>query len=226
MFESGHARLLAAFIAAMGLHGLLFVLQMQQPDSSSYLSMQVEFLAQPQTSSAASVKQINSHEPIASAIQEKSLLPKPIIAKEVASKPVIHQQTVKLSEPAPTQETEEVKADINIKSKSTVVLKSNLPAQEQLEVSSGEDADMVMPVDIQKKILTQVSYPMRARRLGWEGSARFRINVRGQGVQQVMLLLSTGHALLDRAAQKGIASIESLPLGDGNYSFPVVFQLR
>lgn len=221
MFGSGHARLLVAFIVAMAVHGLLFVGQSQQSESYAYPSMQIELLAQPRTQATAHAKQPSDDK---STAQKSVPIPQHIIAKKTEYKPTLHQQTVALSKPIPVQQT--VVANIEEKTKPKTVLavlKNTSPMQEQQD---GEDTDRVMPVDIQKKILTQVSYPMRARRLGWEGRAEFQVNVRNQDVQQVTMLLSTGHAMLDHAAQKGIVSIASLPLSDGSYRLPVVFRLQ
>jgi len=221
MFESGHARLLGAFIVAMAVHGLLFVGQSQQPTHVSSSPLQVEFLAQPRTSSATDVKQPNNDKPTA---QKDVSMPQHVIAKKAAQKSTLHQQVVELSKPIPIQKKPEAQIEKKTKPKKMLAVLENIsPPQEQ---RNGEDVDMVMPVDIQQKILTQVSYPMRARRRGWEGRAEFRINVQAQGVQHVTMLLSTGYALLDHAAQKGIASIVLLPLNDGSYRFPVVFRLQ
>ncbi|MBL4760005.1 MAG: TonB family protein [Mariprofundaceae bacterium] len=221
MFESGHARLLGAFVVAVAVHGLLFVGYAQHAEKLFSAPLQVEFLAQPRNASTASSKPINVHKPVelknVSAVQ-------PIISKKVVRKAEIHQQQVKPLKPMAAQKkivehvTKEAKAKIEL-----AVLEDVSPPQEQ---QKGEDVDMVMPVNIQKKILTQVSYPVRARRRGWEGKAEFRINVRNQGVQHVTMLLSTGYDVLDHAAQKGIASMALLPLNDGSYRFPVVFHLQ
>jgi len=221
VFESGHARLLGAFVVAMAVHGLLFVGQSQQSEHVSYLPMQVEFLAQPRISSAADVKQPNNDKPTA---QKDTSTPQHVIAKKTVHKPTLHQHVVELSKPMPVQKKDVANIEQETKPKKMLTVLENIsPPQEQRD---GEDVDMVMPVDIQQKILTQVSYPMRARRRGWEGKAEFRINVQAQAVQHVTMLFSTGHALLDHAAEKGIVSIGLLPLSDGSYRFPVVFQLQ
>lgn len=221
MFESGHARLLVAFIVAMAVHGLLFVGQAQQSENDASRSMQIELLAQPRISATAHAKQLNDD---MQAAQKDMASPPNLMSKKTEHKPMRHQPTVALSKPIPVQK----KVVVNIEKKEQPkmvreVLKNAAPTQEQQD---GNDADRVMPADVQGKILTQVSYPMRARRLGWEGRAEFQVNVRNQDVQQVIMLLSTGHAMLDHAAEKGIVSIASLPLSDGSYRLPVVFRLQ
>jgi len=221
VFESEHARLLGAFIVAMAVHGLLFVGQSQQTVHASYSPLQVEFLAQPRNASSVSTKQINVNKPV---VPKNISAVQPMIAKKVIHKAEIHQQPVKLLKPMTVQKKviENITKEIEPKTE-LAVLANVSPPQEQRD---GEDVDMVMPVDAQKKILTHVSYPIRARRRGWEGKAEFRINVQNQGIQHVTMLLSTGYDLLDHAAQKGIASIDLLPLNDGSYRFPVVFRLQ
>jgi len=202
-------------------HGLLFVGQSEQSTHVSHPSMQIEFLAQPRISSTVDATQSHDDK---STVQKNDSIPQHVIAKNTAHKPMLHQQSIALSKPIAVQKAAVANTEKKAKPKTTLTVSKNTsPSQEQQD---GEDVDMVMPVDIQKRILTQVSYPMRARRLGWEGRAEFQVNVRNQDIQQVTMLLSTGYAMLDHAAQKGIVSIASLPLSDGSYRLPVVFRLQ
>jgi len=226
MFESGHARLLVAFIAAMGLHGLFFVWQSPQLEAPVFPSMQVEFLAQAHVSSSVEAKPSNTHKPTLQPVQKEMLNQQRVLTKKTIHKPEIYQKPVEPLEPKLAPKIAVASTEVNAKPKRVVVLKNDAPLQEQADMQSGKDTDMVMPIDIQKRILTRVSYPMRARRRGWEGRAEFRINVRAKGIQHVTMLLSTGYDLLDHAAQKGIVSIGLLPLSDGSYRFPVVFRLQ
>ncbi|MDQ6955800.1 MAG: TonB family protein [Mariprofundaceae bacterium] len=221
MFESGHVRLLGAFIVAMAVHGLLFVGYSQHSENLFAPPLQVEFLAQPRNASLASAKEMNVHKPV---VSKNISTVQPMTTKKEMHKAVMPQQPVKPLNPVTVQEkvVENVTKEIKAKTEFAVLEDISDP-QEQRD---GEDADMVMPVHIQNKILTQVSYPMRARRRGWEGKAEFRINVQNQGVRDVTMLLSTGYDLLDRAAEKGIASMGLLPLMNGSYRFPVVFRLQ
>jgi len=226
MLESGHVRLLLAFFAAMSLHGLLFVCSLPQLKQPTFPSMQVEFLAQPHTSSTASADLSSAHRSSLKPSQEDTLKPKPvIISKRENAKAVRSQYKDAFQKAKLIPKHEPVNAELTAESRS-VVLKHDEPSQVRPNMQSGKDIDMVLPVDIQKRILTRVSYPRRARRLGWEGKAEFRIHVISRGIQQVTMLLSSGHALLDRAAKKGINSIGALPLNDGLYRFPVVFRLQ
>jgi len=100
-----------------------------------------------------------------------------------------------------------------------------VPAQQPTQESALQTAQVV-PKPIQQRILAAIAYPRQAMRRGWEGSAKFSLAVQQQVVQSVTLLVSTGYKTLDIAAQKGIASIGSLPLSDGEHILPVTFQLQ
>jgi len=80
--------------------------------------------------------------------------------------------------------------------------------------------------DIQQVILTKITYPKQALRRGWEGQANFSLEVHQHNIQHVTMLSSTGYQVLDRAAQRGIASIQSLPLHDGTHLLPITFRLQ
>ncbi len=103
-----------------------------------------------------------------------------------------------------------------------VVSRTEKPTSQPL---SDSEAAMV-PAEIQATILANVSYPRQARRRGWEGEAAFRFNINSQSVQSVTMLTSTGYPVLDRAARRGLISMRTLPLKDGDYRLPVVFRLQ
>jgi len=83
-----------------------------------------------------------------------------------------------------------------------------------------------VPVAVQATILAKIGYPRQARRRGLEGQAEFRFDVNRQAVQQVSMLVSSGHPILDQAARRGLLSVGSLPLHDGSYQLPVIFRLQ
>lgn len=82
-----------------------------------------------------------------------------------------------------------------------------------------------VPVEVQKLILTNIIYPRSARRAGWQGEAELLFNISGHAVQKVVLQTSSGYPALDRAARRGLLSVNNLPLTDGSYRLPVVFKL-
>lgn len=83
-----------------------------------------------------------------------------------------------------------------------------------------------LSADARGIILAHVRYPRRARRLGWQGQAEFQLDVAGHAIRKLVLLASSGHALLDQAARQGIVSAEWLPLRNGRYHLPVRFRLQ
>lgn len=90
------------------------------------------------------------------------------------------------------------------------------------------DSDHIesMPARVQEMIQAHIAYPRQARRKGWQGRAVFCLDVHGQRPVHVALLHSSGHALLDRTAMRGIRSVEHLPLASGRYSLPIEFRLQ
>jgi len=93
-------------------------------------------------------------------------------------------------------------------------------------VPDGASSPGAMPADVQRMILTRISYPRQARLKGWQGRATFHLDVREQKLTRLDLTLSSGFALLDRAAMRGIRKVGRLPLANGLYSLPVEFRLQ
>jgi protein TonB len=76
------------------------------------------------------------------------------------------------------------------------------------------------------------SYPLEARRLGWQGLALLRVVVRADGsVGEVALEQSTGHEALDRAAVEAVRAWSFAPARrdgaatEATVRLPVVFRL-
>jgi len=84
----------------------------------------------------------------------------------------------------------------------------------------------VVPEEVQRMILTHISYPKQARRHGWHGRATFALDVRAQKLAKLDLYHSSGVEVLDRAAMRGIRAVGTLPLSDGLYRLPVEFRLQ
>jgi len=106
----------------------------------------------------------------------------------------------------------------------TVPMPDFTPTQEKHEVVQA--LPQVISKPIQQHILAAIVYPRQAQRRGWEGSAKFSLDIQQEMIQKVTLLVSTGYKALDNAAQKGIATIGSLPLADGKHILPVSFHLQ
>lgn len=83
-----------------------------------------------------------------------------------------------------------------------------------------------LPADVQAMLMAHIGYPVRARRHGWQGSGQFELDIDRQRIRSVTMLASTGHAILDRAAERGLSTVAHLPVADGSYRLPVTFRLR
>ena len=103
-------------------------------------------------------------------------------------------------------------------------VKADKPQAKELHKSSTNPA--LIPKDIQRVILTKITYPKQALRRGWEGQAKFSLEIHQHNIQHITMLVSTGYQILDRAAQRGIASIQTLPLHDGKHLLPITFRLQ
>lgn len=211
MIKSGYVRLVAASVAAIGLHGLLLV---WIGDSSFTVatamksdSLQVALLPAQQKQSAED--RIPSIEPSS----------KPVIEKKQRKKSL---QPEALSLPEPSLEYE---ASLEPEQAESAQIESREDALPSKQPLLSKEAALV-PAEVQATILANVSYPRQARRRGWEGEAAFRFNINSQSIQSVTMLTSTGYPILDRAAHRGLLSIHSLPLTDGSYRLPVIFRLQ
>ncbi|MDQ7058456.1 MAG: energy transducer TonB [Ghiorsea sp.] len=103
-------------------------------------------------------------------------------------------------------------------------IKQDKPQIKEPQKNSANPA--LIPKDIQRVILTKITYPKQALRRGWEGQAKFSLEIHQHNIQHVTMLVSTGYQVLDRAARRGIASIQSLPLHDGTHLLPITFRLQ
>ena len=80
--------------------------------------------------------------------------------------------------------------------------------------------------EIRRRVQAAVSYPARARELGLEGTARIQFQIGADGLaREVATVQSSGHALLDRAAEQGAIDAGRLPPLYGRIRIPVRFEL-
>lgn len=81
--------------------------------------------------------------------------------------------------------------------------------------------------EIRRRVQAAVAYPARARELGLEGTARIQFEIGADGLaRDVATVESSGHALLDRAAERGAIDAGRLPPLYGRIRIPVRFDLR
>ena len=81
--------------------------------------------------------------------------------------------------------------------------------------------------EIRRRVQAAVVYPPSARARGLEGITRIQFEIGADGLAQgVATVESSGHALLDRAAERGALDAGRLPPLYGRIRIPVRFELR
>jgi protein TonB len=72
----------------------------------------------------------------------------------------------------------------------------------------------------QRKLSEYIYYPETARLQGWEGTVQLFVELSGEGrVEDVRVISSSGHAILDNAAIKGFYAVGKLPGQSGAWSY-------
>jgi protein TonB len=81
--------------------------------------------------------------------------------------------------------------------------------------------------EIRRRVQAAVVYPARARELGLEGTTRIQFEIGADGLaREVATVQSSGHTLLDRAAERGAIDAGRLPALYGRIRIPVRFELE
>ena len=81
--------------------------------------------------------------------------------------------------------------------------------------------------EIRRRVQAAVVYPPRARELGLEGVTRIQFEIGADGLaEHVATVESSGHALLDQAAERGARDAGQLPQLYGRIRSPVRFELE
>ena len=81
--------------------------------------------------------------------------------------------------------------------------------------------------EIRRRVQAAVTYPPRARELGLEGTTRIQFTIGADGLaREVATVQSSGHTLLDRAAERGAVDAGQLPPLYGRIRIPVHFELK
>ena len=81
--------------------------------------------------------------------------------------------------------------------------------------------------EIRRRVQEAVIYPERARELGLEGTARIQFEIGSDGLARAVVTVeSSGHAVLDRAAERGARDAGQLPPLYGVIRIPVRFELN
>jgi protein TonB len=81
--------------------------------------------------------------------------------------------------------------------------------------------------EIRRRIQAALVYPNAARRRGLEGTARVQFEIGTEGrADRIAVVRSSGHEILDRAAQESVAAAGVLPRVYGRLQVPVQFELE
>jgi len=219
MLQQGHVRLMIAMLLAVALHALVFVVFVSQPKlklSANSAAMQVSFLSTEAKPGADKTKPLRVAEQSVSKVESQAVKPPiPQQAVDVIATPTV-QDHVQVNQTA----TREKATDMGEATTTSVE-----PAHVSDDVA--RNADMgVVPEGVQQQLLVNLTYPKLARRHGWQGRAEFELRIYKQSVDKLTLLASTGFPVLDHAAERGLALVRDIPLSNGLYHMPVVFELR
>jgi protein TonB len=78
----------------------------------------------------------------------------------------------------------------------------------------------------QHQLTRHLYYPEAAVRAGLEGETILLLEISSQGtVTRIQIARTSGHAILDTAAQEAAAKLAGLPRGNGSLLLPVEFRL-
>jgi len=254
MMRVGHVRVLTAFFAAITLHALLlnWLLPANQHLSISNSLLNVELLKKFRPSEVQKKTVLKS---AVAATPEPSSQHK-TIAHEAQRKPVAKRTEVvarqhNLSRSSVIQSTHKPVSKLTFKPIAKPVIKAPVikaiataqqPSAHQLahasasaekralpdqhSASTASPMPSSMPASAQSILLANIHYPRRARRHGWQGKGEFQLAIDSQSIRNITMLVSTGHAILDRAVRRGLASVDHIAIADGQYRLPVEFRIQ
>jgi protein TonB len=88
------------------------------------------------------------------------------------------------------------------------------------------DARAALLSQIKQQVMTNLDYPLRARRQGWQGQVLldFRVGETG-ALDHIQLAQSSGHVLLDRSALRALGLVQRITL-PADYPAGLVLQLQ
>jgi len=243
MIQSGYVRLIAASVAAISLHALLFSMIPGQQKAVQFHppgSLQIELLAQQEQVQSDQEKTvvetpIRSRHETSNKNELKKQLKADLTPREVITQAapitVVDHKTVTFI-PAEKESVQEKRGEesslveaveIREPNKNVIAKKSSDKITAPVSASA---QTTIIPQHIQSDIIASVHYPRQARRRGWQGEAQFLLNINAQTIQAVTMLASTGYPILDRAAQRGLSAVHHIPLSNGLYQMPVSFRLQ
>ncbi len=235
--RDGHVRLMAALVAAGGLHALLlsWPLQVFKPVSISNGPLHVELLkpSTPALTKPARPSHALAHTEVKQ--QQKKVIPTKKLQRR-QTLPVADSVRVK-KKPDP----ESVIRSPGVKAASATRQHVHKPldsgrstiSNRQVHLSPQDHNESAVPhmppsmsAAAQAMLLANIRYPRLARRRRWQGKGEFQLAIVSQSIRNITMLVSTGHAVLDRAVQRGLSGVDHIPVADGQYRLPVEFRLQ
>ena len=101
------------------------------------------------------------------------------------------------------------------------------PEQEAVDALPAGPSARARLEEIRLRVQAATEYPERARELGVEGTTRIQFEIGPDGLaREVRTVESSGHRLLDQAAERGAIAAGRLPPLFGRIRIPVRFELR
>jgi len=164
-----------------------------------------------QASASHAATVVQRHNPLSASLQ---------MAGAPATKPSTRSPAIKQTSPVSQRSrtrSQSFHADVAGK-------KEHLTTKPGGEIPSDQPATMTAAA--QSILLANIHYPPIARRHGWQGKGEFQLAIVSQSIRNITMLGSTGHAVLDRAARLGLASVGHIAVADGKYRLPVEFRLQ
>ncbi|MDQ6974929.1 MAG: TonB family protein [Mariprofundaceae bacterium] len=224
-------RWMAAMMAAIALHGLLFVVLIPKTPPSKYKPpFEVRLL---------DVRLFKQELPVLPPARKAVTLP---LKKTIKQQRPVQQAKpqVPVAKALPIKSTpKKIPPVIHGHSKIAALLST--PSQSSKH-STTQPAPVASPITstskptknhvsvvskgVQLNILAAVHYPKQARRHGWQGTVEFQFDVQHHVIQGITLLKSSKRSVLDRAAKRGLQAMDFIDLPDGRYRMPVVFRLQ
>ncbi len=236
-----HVRILTALFAAVILHALL--LSWSPPSShritihNGLLHVDLLKVDKPSEARPESASPATAIADTQSKLQQKSFTqakrPKSSQTQQHTRTVVATRQFTPLSAPLKTYSAEnKARSTARQEAEKSDLLRhsENTQVAGRLTVSHDESSAAHLPstlaAEAQAMLLANIHYPPQARRHGWQGAGEFQLDIDSQSISRVTMLMSTGHAILDRAVRRGLDNVEHVPVANGQYRLPVEFRLQ
>ncbi len=135
-------------------------------------------------------------------------LPAPATAKAVKAVKPVNKTVSTRNNAAPV---EQQRQDQQTVSRVEVALAKQTDAQ-QASVAITAQTSSLLRNELQQAFLLKFYYPRLAQKRGWQGEVRLGLKVAASGrLEDIHILQSSGHGLLDRAALDSLGQVRSLP---------------